>query len=420
MNHKLIKVFLLAVGLSVWTHAEAQQPAPLYDESQVPKFTLPDLLRLSDGTPVTSRKIWEKKRRTELMELFASQEYGRTPREKLKITHELLRENKAALDGLATEQQVRFTFYGQGRKVEALLLVYVPNQRQGRVPTFVSYNFRGNHSMSTDESILYSPYFNRLTNREDPVLVRNNQASRWPIADIVKRGYAVATMCYQDLFPDNAKGRPESVAALFKDDTDRQPDSWNAIGVWAWGYSRIADWVVKQPWADRKKLIVLGHSRLGKTALWAGVQDQRFPVVISNCSGCSGAALSKRQYGETVGKINQSFPHWFCPAYKQYSWNESRMPFDQHELLALVAPRHLYVVSAEEDRWADPKGEFLSTHYASPVWKLYGLQGIEQETMPQVNQPIMTDVGYHIRTGVHDVTPYDWQQYMNFCDRVLR
>lgn len=396
----------------------AAQKEVNYDESKVPLYTLPDVLTCNDGTLVTTKKQWEKKRRPELLETFFSQEYGYTPKGKVDVSYELLQEDKEALGGTATQQQVMITFHGNGKSIKALMLVFVPNQRKGRVPVFVAYNFRGNHSMRPTEDILYSPYFQRMENRQDPVLVRNNQASRWPLEYIISRGYALVTMCYQDIFPDNKNGGPESITSLLPE-TDDPQSRWQALGAWAWGSSRIADWVVKQRWANKKELIIMGHSRQGKAALWAGAQDKRFRVVISNDSGCGGAALSKRCFGETVASITNVFPHWFCKNFNNYGGREDALPFDQHELLALVAPRYLYVASAEEDDWADQKGEFLSAYGASPVYELYGLKGIPSNQMPGLHQPIMNHVGYHIRAGKHDVTQYDWKCYMDFCDKAF-
>jgi len=189
------------------------------------------------------------------------------------------------------------------------------------------------------------------------------------------------------------------------------------LGAWAYGFSRIVDYLETQKGVDRKKIIVMGHSRHGKAALWAGAQDKRFSIVISNNSGCGGAALSKRVFGENIARITTSFPHWFCPAFNRYANNEAGLPFDQHQLVSLIAPRYVYIASALEDAWADPKGEFLSGYYAGPVYELYGLKGLATNVQPMLHQPIMNDVGYHIREGKHDVTEYDWICFMDFADK---
>lgn len=415
MKRLLVLVALMAGVLQL----NAQEKREInYDESAVPAYILPDLLTCLDGQPVKSVTEWETVRRPEIMHILATQEYGLTPQTAIEMKSKLMAEDPHALGGIATSQQVMLTFSGQGKTVKALLLAYIPNQRQGKVPVVVGYNFQGNHSMSLDENILYSPFFERLTDRNDPQLKRGIQMSRWPLEMIVKRGYALVTMDYQDIYPDNPAGEPLSVISLFPPSKDNDT-KWQAIGAWAWGSSRMADWVEQQPWADQDRLVIMGHSRQGKAALWTGAQDTRFRVVISNDSGCGGAALSKRQFGEDIATIVNSFPHWFCPAFNQYADREESLSFDQHYLLAMIAPRHLYVASAQEDRWADPKGEFLATVATAPVYRLYGLDGIVGSQMPAIHQPLMQHTGYHIRAGVHDVTDYDWQCYLDFCDKAF-
>ncbi|MDR1937687.1 MAG: acetylxylan esterase [Tannerellaceae bacterium] len=417
-SYIVLLVFLLSVSYSL-----AQEVN--YDESKVPHYVLPDVLACSNGEKVTTIRQWEKQRRPEILELFSSQMYGRTPQEKIAVTYETLSENSMDLGGKATSKQVKFKFTNGGKTIEAILLMYIPNRVKGKVPVIVGYNYKGNHSTIPDTAVLYSPSFFLVKQPNDPDWVRGCQSSRWCYEKIIDRGYAVATMCYHDIYPDRHNINPYkesgwdeySVVSLFsgyKPDSNA-PDEWQAIGVWAWGSSRIADYIETQERLDKDKIVLMGHSRQGKAALWAGAQDSRFRIVISNDSGCGGAALSMRVFGENIAQIIRT--DWFCPAFNRYADNESHLPFDQHELIALIAPRSVYIASAAEDQWADPKGEFLSLYHATPAYALYGLSGLGTNVPPDLNQPIMHDVGYHIRTGKHDVTDYDWEQFMNFADK---
>lgn len=416
---KRIKEF---TGLIVWLFTASlmySQQNVNYDESKIPSYVLPELLQCENGEMVSTIEQWETRRRPELLELFASQVYGCTPEGKIDVTYEILTENPNALDGKATGKQVKFTFSNGKKKTEAILLLYIPNKPAGKVPVFVGYNFKGNHSTTSDTTVLYSPVFHLVKEPDHPDWERGNQTSRWSYDKIIDRGYAVATMCYHDIYPDKPELRDHSIVSLFPeyDPENIVADEWQAIGAWAWGSSRIIDFLETQERIDSDKIAIMGHSRQGKAALWAGAQDKRFRMVISNDSGCGGAALFRREFGETIDIINKNFPHWFCKNFHQYNNREEILPVDQHQLIALIAPRKVYVASAEEDLWADPKGEFLSAYHAGPVYLLYGLTAIDSDKMPQLHQPIMGDIGYHIRAGKHDVTEYDWECYLNFADK---
>ncbi|MDR3262188.1 MAG: acetylxylan esterase [Tannerella sp.] len=416
------KILLPALILWYAGLVSAQRDATNQDESQVPVVTLPEALICLNGEKVTSAAQWEQQRRPELLALFANQMYGESFAGSAGIsqTYEILAENANDLSGKAVSKQVKITFKRENIVREALLLIYLPKAVKGKAPVFLSYNYNGNHSINPDPWILISPLSAKIPS-DDPTNVRGNQIRRWPLEMIIDAGFGVVTLCYHDIYPDNNEGKDGSILPLsiHYEAKKNDPHAEQAIGAWAWGLSRVVDYLETEKQIDGKQIILMGHSRQGKAALWAGAQDRRFAIVISNNSGCGGAALSKRRFGENVKVITTNFPHWFTPAFSQYADKEATLPFDQHELIALMAPRPVYIASAQEDLWADPKGEFLSGVHAGPVYALYGLKGLETNEMPTKNTPIMNHIGYHIRTGNHDVTDFDWQCFIRFAQKHL-
>jgi (4-O-methyl)-D-glucuronate---lignin esterase len=398
-----------------------------YDESQVPAYTLPDPLVGRDGQPVNSVAQWKTKRRPEILRLFETEEYGRAPAERPKLEFTTATEDRAALGGKAVRKEVTIEVVTPRGRLPLHLLLYAP-KTGGPVPVFLGLNFNGNQSVSTDPGIalgsawvLNHSEFGIVDHRATEAS-RGCEAGRWQAERVIARGYAVASMCCGDIEPDSVEGIKQGVRPLYYRAGQTQPDvdEWGTVAAWAWGLSRALDYLETEPLVDAKRVAVWGHSRLGKTALWAAACDERFAMAISNDSGCGGAALSRRAFGETVARINTSFPHWFCRNFHKYNDHESELPIDQHELIALIAPRPVYVASAAEDQWADPHGEFLSAKHAEPVYELFGLKGLGTDTLPPVDHPVGDTIGYHMRTGKHDATAYDWQQYLAFADRHLR
>ena len=364
-----------------------------------------------------SLKEWKKVHRPAIMDFFLTDVYGHYPQKQVTPRFELLEQSDKALGGKAIRKQV--AIHLDGMPTPILLLIYQPAGVKGKVPAFVGINFKGNHQVNIDPEIIISDNApkGKDLGTDAP---RGAASSRWPLEEIVGAGYAVATIYRGDVDPDHDDGFKNGIHPLFYRAGQTNPDAeeWGTIGAWAWGLSRVMDYLEQDKSIDHKRVAVIGHSRLGKTALWAGATDERFAIAISNDSGCGGAALSVRKVGETVAKINKSFPHWFCDNYNKYNENEEALLVDQQGLVALIAPRPVYVASATEDEWADPEGEFLSALYASPVYELYGKKGLAVSSMPKPEQPSIEGyVGYHIRTGKHDITLYDWQQYIKFANQ---
>jgi hypothetical protein len=373
-----------------------QQPEFNFDETRVRPYALPDPLKTASGAVRTPAE-WAP-RRTEILELFREHVYGRSPGTPARLRFETIEEAPAAMEGAATLKRVVVLSSHSGREHRFELTIFLPNARREPVPLFLLLN-------------------NRPAGNADPT--RTEKSGFWPAEAVIARGYGIASLQVGDLAPDDAGTYREGVIRLFEGPGDgpRQGDAWGALAAWAWGASRAMDYFATDARIDAGRVAVVGHSRGGKAALWAGAEDERFAMVVSNESGQGGASLSRRNFGETVARITKAFPHWFAGNYTAFGGREDALPVDQHLLLALIAPRALYVASADEDLWADPRGEFLSLAHASPVYALWGDAAIRPDRMPPLDTPFVSGRrGYHVRTGGHNLTPYDWDRFMDLAD----
>jgi len=396
-----ITISLMTVSLAILLFScslHAQKRETNYDEAKVPAYELPDPLQFDDGREVRNARQWEKKRRPQVLEVFAQEMYGHMPARPEGLHFSTISE-ETVYAGLGLRKVVRI-YLDADQAHWFDVLIHLPKDAAGPVPMFVGLNFKGNDAT--------------LDERAD---------FRWPYELVLKAGMGVATAWRDSIEPDGKDSKLAEAEGVCRDGGVRswynKDGDWGAISAWAWGLSRIVDYLETDEAYDTDRLAVIGHSRLGKTALWAGANDLRFDMVISNDSGCCGAALSRRKFGETFEVIDTAFPHWFTREFDKYKGREETFPADQHWLIALAAPRPVYVASATEDLWADPKGEWLAAKAAEPVYTLFGMQGLD-DGMPA---PDVSDgdgrIGYHIRSGKHNIIAFDWQQYISFMNRHL-
>lgn len=413
-------IVIIVLLLSTLPAAFGQEKGVNYDESSVGEYQLPALLITEKGRRVKSARKWMNVRRPEVLQLFQENVYGKFPGKPASLHFELKKTDSTALSGIAVSKQIRIHFTDKPDGPYMDVLLYLPQGSKKPVPVFTGLNFMGNQAVNADPEIEisqnYLDYRKNIKKINSEKLERGEKAGRWQAEKLIERGYGLATAYYGDLEQDHALGWKTGVRTSLEKELGLKASDWSGIGAWAWGLSRILDYLETDEAVDASKVIVMGHSRLGKTALWAGANDTRFAAVISNNSGEGGAALTRRWFGETTDIITNAFPHWFISKYKSYIGKTDSLPVDQHMLLALTAPRPLYVASASEDQWADPKGEFLSAKYAEPVYNLFGKKGLRINQMPPINHPVGKTIRYHIRTGKHEVLLYDWLQYLDFAD----
>ena len=360
-------------------------PPGLYDEEKVPEFNLPDPLIMLNGDKVNDVNTWMEKRRPEILRLFEKHVYGRTiigrPND---MTWKVTAENRQDINGTTITRKVAIYFTGRadGPKMDVNIVLPV-----------------------------------EASKRPGPIFLIPGWAPNPQV--VLGRGYGLVTFNPWQIEPDVRQGSYEkSIRKVFAKPDQNAPgrDDWGAIGAWAWAMSRAMDYIVTDPDIDANKVAIMGFSRYGKVAMWAGAQDERFAIVFSGESGCGGAVIVRRGFGETIKSMNGYAPHWFSRNFKEYNNRVNDLPVDWHMLIALMAPRPVYIATAEQDYWGDPRGSFLAAKYAGPVYKLFGKGGLGVNDMPAVETPVGDFIGYHNRKGTHGVTDYDWQQFLSFAD----
>ena len=434
-----------AVSVSAVTGmAVVAKPAYNDNEEAIPPYTLPDVLTFEDGRKVTDRAQWAERRR-EILNVFEREMYGRMPPAPEAVVTEVI-EKGVTLDGMATRRQVRMWFRRDKSGPFLDWLLVTPRYAKGPVPVLEYLNYYGNHELLDDPEVkvpegdwvwsMNSP--SKRSEGNKPVArTRGSQVGRM-ISDavqdlpyVISRGYAVLTACYADVCPDPTWGEPDqeklafegegSIFALWGRRDPKRTDNPTALGAWAWTLSRGLDWAETDPDLDVSRSIVTGCSRLGKAALLAGARDERFAVVAPVQTGGGGCPLLKRNFGENAKLMNTAFRHWYCAAFRKYSDNEKAMPFDQHMLLACVAPRAL-LLECYHKKWFDPKGEFLSLKAASPVWEFLTGRGLGAKTWPDPysDELVVPPFGYVRRTECHGISPYDWKWAVDFADKALK
>ena len=402
-----------------------------YTEAKTGNYTLPDPLRFADGSPVADAKAWLEKRRPELFRLIEENQYGRVPPRPTAMTFDVFDQGTPAFDGKALRKQVTIYFTASKTDNYVDVLTYLPAKATGPVPVLLEFGWVANNlAVPDDPGVKVGRRWDAQQKTRvaaTPVVSaggRGGFGRLQNIPQILERGYGVAVFNYTDIDPDalNATAQGIRAAYLKPGRTEPAPDEWGAIAAWGWGASRIIDWFETEPAIDAKHIAITGASRLGKTVLWTAARDERVACVIASVSGEGGAALSRRDYGETIAHLTapSRFPYQFAANYAKWAGKANEMPWDAHLIVALVAPRPILLQTGSTDKWSDPYGEFLAAKAATPVFALLGQKGIEQYSLPATGKPLMNTLGYLMHDGPHGVLPADWPVFLDFLDQHLK
>lgn len=394
-----------------------------YDEAKVGTYTLPDPLVLANGKPVRDANTWYKKRRPEIVKLFEENQYGRSPDRPVDMSFDIFDKGTPAFDGKAIRKQVTIYFSANKSGPKMDLLIYVPAAAHKPVPLLLNISFTANSNAVDDPGVKPGEVWDPKTHKRVPA-VKGRGFGRLNVEPLLDAGFGVATFYYGDVDPDDPDGFPYGVRALYlkPGQTERAPDDWGSIAAWAWGMSRAMDYLETDKDVDANRVAITGVSRLGKTVMWAGAHDTRFAMVIASCSGEGGAALSRRDYGETIAHLTAPtrYPYQFAVNYQKYAQHVDQLPVDANMLVALIAPRPLLLQTGNKDYWSDPKGEFLAEVAAGPVYKLLGKDGLDTDQWPSAKTPILHTLGYYMHDGGHGMVPSDWDVYLDFMKMNLK
>ncbi len=383
-----------------------------YYEEKVAPYTLPDPLVLADGTPVRDADTWFKRRRPEILKLYETEIYGRVPASAPKVRFEVVEKEVPALDGLALRKHIVGHFGEKSDGPAVNVMLYLPAKATGPVPVVLHITFGG-------DPLIPQPAASVPAGATPPR--RFNDMG--PVAEVLSHGYAYAILRYTEIQPDNPLGRTQGVMglALASGQTTQASDEWGTISAWTWGLSRIVDYLETDSAVDAKRIALVGHSRLGKTVLWAGATDQRYALIYSSQGGEMGSALARRDYGETVDDMAANYGYQFAGNFQKYPGHWNDMPVDAHMLISLSAPRPVFVSGGSGDQWSDPHGEFLGMVAAGPVWRLLGQSDLGTTEMPALDMPVATGtLAFLNHNGPHAITPLDWKTFLGFADRFLK
>lgn len=389
-------VFACITLISLTATMTMAQQEPNYDESKVPALSIPDVFISQDGKLIKDANDWEMVRRTEILQLFADEVYGELPLDFDKIEFEEQEVSEHPYSDFSDMKTVEIQVERLGKQNTVKLHLFFPKSFTGVLPVILV-----------------------ISHRNVSELLKDTEDRFFPIDEIIGKGMVAAVFDVEDVSPDDKERFSQGILEKLYPEQLQMTNGMRGLGAWAWGAMRAMDYFEQSPEIDDKRAMLVGHSRGGKAALWCGANDTRWAITVANESGCGGAALSKRKFGETVERINTTFPFWFTDNFKKYNGREESLPLDQHMLLSLIAPRRLYVASSKDDQWADPKGEYLSLLFASRVYgEIYQApQELPEAFNSEVNTVQLEHLGYHLREGAHDLSAYDWERFLDFAEK---